>query len=162
LRDAEEHGKLWQQLLNGGIDIIASDHSPCDPTLKTPRDFKASWGGIAGVQSTLAVLLERGHDGRRLRFERIASLLAGAPAQRFGIPKKGSVSVGNDADLVLVDPSADYTLEAGHLQQRHKISPYLRAMFGGVVRRTIRRGESIFADGKITAVTKGRYVRPSY
>ena len=160
LRDADEHGKLWQQLLNGGIDIVASDHSPCDPSLKKAGDFKGSWGGIAGVQSTLAVLLERGHDGRRLRFERIASLLAGNPAQRFGIPKKGSVSVGNDADLVLVDPSADYTLEAEHLQQRHKISPYLRAMFGGVVRRTMRRGETIFADGKITAVTKGRYVRP--
>jgi allantoinase len=160
LRDADEHGKLWQQLLNGGVDIVASDHSPCDPALKKPHDFKGSWGGIAGVQSTLAVLLERGHDGRRLRFERIASLLAGTPARRFGISKKGSVSAGNDADLVLVDPSADYTLEAEHLHQRHKISPYLRAMFGGVVRRTIRRGETIFADGKITAVTKGRYVRP--
>jgi allantoinase len=162
LRDADEHGKLWQQLLNGSVDIIASDHSPCDPALKKRGDFRGSWGGIAGVQSTLAVVLERGHDGRRLRFERIASLLATRPAQRFGISGKGSVTVGNDADLVLLDPSADYTLEAGHLQQRHKISPYLGAMFGGVVRRTLRRGETIFLDGTITAATKGKYVRPRH
>ena len=162
LRSADEHGRLWREVLDEKVDIIASDHSPCDPTLKKAGDFRASWGGIAGVQSTLAVLLERGHDGRRLRFERIVSLLAANPAQRFGIPRKGSIAVGNDADLVLLDPSIDYTLEAHHLYQRHKMSPYLGAMFGGVVVRTLRRGETIFADGKIAAATKGRYVRPHH
>src|SRR5207237_256675 len=103
LRGAAEHGKLWQMLLDGVVDIIASDHSPTDPGMKQPGDFRASWGGIAGVQSTLAVLLERGHDGRRLRFERIAALLSGNPARRFGIASKGSIAVGNDADLVLLD-----------------------------------------------------------
>jgi allantoinase len=162
LRNDDEHGTLWQKVLDGQVDIIASDHSPVDPSLKKTDDFRGSWGGIAGVQSTLAVLLERGHDGRRLRFERIASLVAANPARRFGIRGKGSVAVGNDADLVLLDPSQRYTLTAGRLQQRHKMSPYLGASFGGVVRRTMRRGETIFADGKITASSKGQYVRPHY
>jgi allantoinase len=162
LRDADEHGKLWHEVLEGRVDIVASDHSPTEPSLKKANDFRSSWGGIAGVQSTLAVLLERGHDGRRLRFERIASLLAGRPAERFGILKKGSVAVGNDADLALVEPSIDYNLSPNDLQQRHKMSPYLGATFGGVVRRTLRRGETIFADGKITASTKGKYVRPHH
>ena len=162
LRAAEEHGRLWNELLDGGVDIIASDHSPSEPALKKPGDFRASWGGIAGVQSTIAVLLERGHDGRRLRFERIVSLLAGNPAQRFGIKGKGVVALGNDADLLLLDPSTDYTLDAAQLLQRHKMSPYIGATFGGVVRRTIRRGETIFAEGAITATTKGRYVRPHH
>ena len=90
------------------------------------------------------------------------SLLAGNPAQRFGIRGKGAVAVGNDADLLLLDPAASYTLEAGDLQQRHKMSPYLGVEFGGVVRRTIRRGETIFADGKITATGRGKFVRPQY
>ena len=85
---------------------------PSDPSLKKAGDFRTSWGGIAGVQSTLAVLLERGFDGRRLRFERVASLIAGNPAARFSIPGKGSLSVGNDADLMLLDPSRSYTLDA--------------------------------------------------
>jgi allantoinase len=160
LRPEGEHGMLWQLLLDGVVDIIASDHSPVDPSMKRDGDFRTSWGGIAGVQSTLAVLLDRGFDGRRLRFEHIASLAAARPAARFNLAGKGSLSAGNDADLLLLDPAETYVLDAAHLQQRHKISPYLGLAFGGIVRRTIRRGETIFADGKIVATTKGRFIRP--
>ena len=160
LRNVTEHAKLWDELLGGRVDLVASDHSPCAPPLKTSGDFRASWGGVAGVQSTLAVLLERGHDGRRLRFEQLAGLLAANPAARFRIASKGRLTVGNDADLLLLDPSRSYTLEPEQLLQRHKISPYIGFEFTGVVVRTIRRGETIFLDGKIVAETRGRFVRP--
>lgn len=160
LRDRDEHAMLWGELLDGRIDIIASDHSPADPSLKRRGDFRASWGGVAGVQSTLAVLVERGLDGRRLRFEQIAALVAANPASRFRIPLKGRVAPGHDADLMLLDPSRSYTLDASQLLQRHKTSPYLGFEFSGVIVRTIRRGETIFLDGKIVAETNGRFVRP--
>ena len=160
LRPLDEQGMLWSELLDGRVDIVASDHSPVDPSMKIEGDFRGSWGGIAGVQSTLAVLLERGHDGRRLSFERIVSLLSENPARRFAIAGKGSVRVGNDADLVLLDPAQEYILAPDHLQQRHRMSPYIGFSFGGVVRRTIRRGESIFADGRIVATAPGKFVRP--
>jgi allantoinase len=160
LRDSNEQDGLWCGVLDGHVDMIASDHSPADPALKKAGDFRASWGGIAGVQSTLAVLLERGFDGRRLRFERIASLIAEAPAARFNIASKGSLSVGKDADLMLLDPSRSYTLDPQRLLQRHKTSPYTGSSFTGVVVRTIRRGETIFCDGKIVAKSRGRFVRP--
>jgi allantoinase len=161
LRDAHEQGKLWSELLSGRVDVVASDHSPTDPSLKKDGDFRASWGGIAGVQSTLAVLLERGHDGRRVRFEHIVSLLAARPAERFRIRGKGSLLVGNDADLLLLDPAGFFTLEPARLHQRHKSSPYVGASFTGTVRRTIRRGETIFADGNIVAATNGKFVCPT-
>lgn len=160
LRNADEQGMLWSALLDGRVDIIASDHSPTEPSMKPAGDFLGSWGGIAGVQSTLAVLLERGHDGRRLRFERIVSLVAENPATRFNIARKGVLSVGNDADLMLLDPAPVYTLDAARLLQRYKMSPYIGAEFGGVVRRTIRRGDTIFDEGKIVSKTKGKFVRP--
>lgn len=160
LRDADEQYGLWRELLEDRVDIIASDHSPSDPSMKKEGDFRDSWGGIAGVQSTLAVLLERGVDGRRLRFERIAVLIAGNPAARFNIPRKGSLAVGNDADLMLLDPSRSYTLDSERLLQRHKISPYIGSSFTGAIVRTIRRGETIFADGKIMAETRGKFVQP--
>lgn len=160
LRDADEQDGLWCELLDDHVDMIASDHSPSDPSLKIESDFRASWGGIAGVQSTLAVLLERGFDGRRLRFERIAALIAGNPAARFNIPRKGSLLVGNDADLMMLDPSRSYTLDSERLLQRHKMSPYIGSEFTGTIVRTIRRGETIFADGKIMAETRGKFVRP--
>lgn len=161
LRHVDEQASLWCELLDERIDIVASDHSPSDPSLKKAGDFRTSWGGIAGVQSTLAVLLERGFDGRRLRFERVASLIAGNPAARFNIPGKGSLSVGNDADLMLLDPSRSYTLDADRLLQRHRISPYVGSSFTGTIVRTIRRGETIFADGKVVATTRGKFVRPT-
>ncbi|HTG90722.1 MAG TPA: allantoinase AllB [Vicinamibacterales bacterium] len=160
LRDPDDQAELWGHVVDGLVDLIASDHSPSEPSLKKPGDFRTSWGGVAGVQSTLAVLFERGLDGRRLRFEQIAGLVAANPAQRFRIPSKGALTPGNDADLLLVDPARSYTLEAAHLLQRHKISPYIGFEFNGVVVRTIRRGETIFLDGKIVAETKGAFVRP--
>lgn len=160
LRHGDEHAMLWGEVLDGRVDIVASDHSPSDPSLKKAGDFRTSWGGVAGVQSTLAVLLERGLDGRRLRFEQISALIAANPASRFRIPLKGRLEPGHDADLMLLDPSRSYTLDAAQLLQRHKTSPYLGLEFLGVVVRTIRRGETIFLDGKIVAETKGRFVRP--
>jgi allantoinase len=159
LRAREERDALWNELIGGRVDIVASDHSPAEPVLKS-GDFLSAWGGIAGVQSTLAVMLDRGHHERALRVERIASLLAETPARRFRIPRKGSLTPEHDADLVLIDPAASFTLSEDQLHQRHKTSPYLGASFRGTVRRTIRRGETIFADGRITAGTGGRLVRP--
>jgi allantoinase len=160
LRHPDEHAVLWGAVLDGRVDLIASDHSPTDPSLKIAGDFRASWGGVAGVQSTLAVLLERGLDGRRLRFEHISALIAANPAARFRIPSKGTLTTGNDADLLLVDLSRSYTLAPPQLLQRHKMSPYVGCEFSGVVVRTIRRGETIFLDGEIVAETKGQFVRP--
>ena len=161
LRGLDEQSALWGHLLEGRVDMVASDHSPCDPSLKKAGDFRSSWGGVAGVQSTLAVLMERGLDGRRLRFEHLVSVIAANPAARFSIPSKGSLAVGNDADLMLLDTSQSYTLEAADLFQRHKMSPYVGASFTGRVARTIRRGETIFADGKVVATTCGKFVCPT-
>jgi allantoinase len=159
LRAASEQEALWAALVNGHIDIVASDHSPTEPAMKE-TEFARAWGGIAGVQSTLAVLLERGHHERRLPIERIVHLTAAEPVRRFRIAGKGRVSPGYDADIVLVDPAASFTLTAPDLQQRHPKSPYLGCTFRGRVRRTIRRGETIFLDGRITAHGRGKLVRP--
>jgi allantoinase len=112
------------------------------------------------VQSTLAVLVERGWHERQLPLERIAALTATEPARRFRIRSKGSLAPGQDADLTLIDPNAMFTLGINDLHQRHKMSPYLGASFRGSVRRTIRRGETSFMDGRITAGSYGRLVRP--
>jgi allantoinase len=157
LRNQSEQDALWTQLRSGNIDIVASDHSPAPPELKKTEDFYGAWGGIAGVQSTLAVLL----DQDRLPLERIASLIAGEPARRFRLAGKGAIVPGNDADLTLVDLAASYVLNRDDLYQRHRLSPYIGRTFRGAVRRTIRRGETIYENGKITARTSGTLVRPS-
>ncbi len=158
LRDAAEQQRLWDQLLAGVVDIVGSDHSPSPPELKSGPFFQV-WGGIAGVQSTLAVLLDAGHHRRGLRLEDIARLIADAPARRFQIARKGRIEPGADADLMLIDVAESRVLE--DLFQRHPISPYRGESFRGVVHRTIRRGETLFVDGVITAQTNGKLVRPT-
>jgi allantoinase len=160
LRDANEHEALWRSVLSGTVDVVASDHSPAEPAMKAGA-FGAAWGGIAGVQSTLPVLLDRGVRARALPLPRVASLLAGTPAARFGIPGKGALRVGNDADIVLVDLDSRRRLRAADLLQRHALSPYVGEVFHGVVRRTLRRGETIFLDGRIVSDTRGRFLKPS-
>ena len=160
LRCAAEQQHLWDELVAGNVDIVASDHSPAEPSMKKGT-FSTAWGGIAGVQSTLAVLLECGYRRRSLPLERITALLATTPAQRFRVPRKGRLEVGADADIVIVDLAASFNLTEQMLQQRHALTPYLGRTFHGVVRRTIRRGETIFVDGAVTARSHGRLVRPT-
>jgi allantoinase len=160
LRTASDRHELWDELARGHVHIVASDHSPAPPSMKS-GDFIAAWGGIAGVQSTLAVLLEQGHHQRAVTLERIVTLLATEPARRFRIRGKGSIEPGLDADLVLLDLAENWTLKAADLHQRHPLTPYLGHSFRGAVRRTIRRGTTIFHDGRVTVAGGGRLVRPS-
>ncbi len=159
LRNPTEQKSLWDALLRGDINAVASDHSPAPPEMKRDVNFFKIWGGVAGVQSTLAALLAIGHHERGLRLTHIANLLAAWPAERFGLTGRGAIALGNHADLTLVDMDRSYSLLQDALFQRHQMSPYVGMPFRGEVRRTILRGQTIFADGKITAERPGRFVR---
>ena len=160
LRISAERDALWREIARGRVDIVASDHSPAPPSMKS-GDFIAAWGGVAGVQSTLAVLLEKGCHDRALPLERVTAVVAAEPARRFRIRGKGSLEAGMDADLALVDTQQRFTLSAADLHQRHPLTPYAGHSFRGAVRRTIRRGVTIFNDGRITATSGGRLIHPS-
>ncbi|MEO8482025.1 MAG: allantoinase AllB [Acidobacteriota bacterium] len=159
-RSMTQQRALWDALIDGRLDIVASDHSPAPPSMKVAGDFRRSWGGIGGVQSTLGVMLEEGAHARKVPLERLASLLSEMPARRFGIPRKGKIAPGFDADLALVDFETTWTLAREQLLQRHPMSPYVGKTFRGRVMRTIRRGETIFADGRMVAGGRGRMIRP--
>jgi allantoinase len=160
VRDADEQKNLWAELLRGTVDIVASDHSPSSPDRKA-GGFWQAWGGIAGVQSTLAVLFDRGYHQRGLPLERIAALVAAEPARRFNIEDRGRIVPGAIADLALIDLSERFELKREKLLQRHPLSPYLGASFRGAVKQTVRRGETIFAEGKVTVQGGGKLVRPT-
>jgi allantoinase len=156
LRSAQEREALRDALMRSDIDIVGSDHSPCAPELKNRASFFEIWGGIAGVQSTLAVLLTLGVPP-----EQVASLTAANGAKRFRIHGKGAIAPGFHADLALLDLSATTELRADSLLQKHRMSPYAGEKLRGAVRATYRRGERICSDGEITAKTPGKFVRPA-
>ena len=150
LRSVAERGDLLERAMHGDIDIIGSDHSPCPPMMKDRKSFFDIWGGIAGVQSTLPVLMHLGFGPRR-----IAATTAKNPAQRFRLPNRGAIEVGNYADITLVDPQEVAQPAPLH---RHRVSPYIGRALKGTIKRTIRRGATIFADGAIVHDTKGQFV----
>jgi allantoinase len=164
LRSQLEQDLLWQQVLQGQVDIVGSDHSPAPPSLKTSPDFFAIWGGISGVQSSLNLLLTQGFQARGLNLNAISSLVSANPAKRFKLPSKGKLELGFDADLVLVDLNASFVLTPEMLEYRHKQSPYLGQEFKGVVKRTLSRGRTVYTVGARRASplpSQGRLVRPS-
>lgn len=154
LRSSVDRDELWAAVNRSDIDIVGSDHSPAPPGMKQDADFFRIWGGIAGVGSTLAILLGK------VANERVAAMTAANPARRFGIARKGALAVGYDADFTIVDRSARHTVRHEDLFQRHRFSPYIGETFDVVVRRTILRGRTIFADGKPVDAPRGRLVRP--
>ena len=129
LRPANEVEALWGALSD--VAFIASDHSPCPPEMKD-GDFTAAWGGIAGCQWLLQLLL----DADRLPLSQIAALTSANVAERFRLPK-GRLVPGADADLVLVDLRERHAPEP---QDRHKLSPYAGRPLRGRVVRTLVRG----------------------
>lgn len=152
--------KLWDCIREGQITLIASDHSPSPPSMKSEADFFKAWGGISGVQSTLALMLVEGHLKRSIDLGVLADLSSGAPSRRYRLIGKGSIELGNDADLVLVDLARAVELKPDHLLQLHKISPYIGMKIHGMIQRTILRGKTIFRDGKIHGPPSGQFIRP--
>ena len=150
LRTAAERDALWERL--GDVAFIASDHSPCPPDMKR-GDFTAAWGGIAGCQTLLPLLL----DSRRLDLPAIAALTAANPARRLKLPK-GELRVGADADLVLV---ARDEIHAPEPHDRHGLSPFAGRPLRGRVVRTLVRGTTVFRDGRIVAEPLGRLLTPT-
>ncbi|OLB68041.1 MAG: allantoinase [Gemmatimonadetes bacterium 13_1_20CM_4_66_11] len=164
IRDPATREALWAEVLAGRVDLIGSDHSPCPAAdkQKGEHDIWQAWGGIAGIQATLPVLLTDGLHARGLSLERIAHLTATAPAQLFGLfPRKGGIAVGADADFAIVDPEQRWTFGSNDLQTRSGVSAYLGRAFTGKVVRTIVRGTTVFVDGEIVGNPGwGQFVKP--
>jgi allantoinase len=144
--------ELWQAVLAGQIDLIASDHSPCPPADKDrgQDDIWRAWGGLHGVQTLLPVLLAEGVHARSMPLPLLVRLTSAAPARRYGLyPRKGALLVGSDADVTIVDPDAAWTLDASMLKTRWPISPFLGRQFRGRVETTIVRGTVVHQFGEI-------------
>ncbi len=149
IRGRDNRDALWRALAEGDIDLIATDHSPCPPALKGEHgDFVQAWGGIAGLELSLPVVWTAAR-ARGLPVERLAQWLSAAPARLAGVAaRKGSITPGHDADLVIWDPEAEFRVDARRLHQRHKQSPYHGLSLSGRVIETWARGRVVYRVGE--------------
>jgi allantoinase len=156
---------LWDWVESGSIDTIGSDHSPAPPDMKRSSDFFAIWGGISGCQHGFEALLSEAISRRPLgeALARMSALLSANVARRFRIEKKkGRLAEGLDADMTIIDTAADHLLSNGDLLYRHRQGPYDGRRSRVRIARTIVRGRTVFAQGRIApGVPPGHFIRPS-
>ncbi len=162
LRDHARQDGLWKAVLGGQIDCITSDHSPCptDDKVRGIDDIWAAWGGITGIQTLVPLVLTEGVHRRGMSMERFTALMATNPAKIAGLwPRKGSIQVGADADLVLADLQRPWRVEAEWLCSRHRHSPFIGRSMVGWIHRVILRGQTIAFDGQVMGEPRGSWLR---
>jgi allantoinase len=158
IRTREHRDGLWKGLIDGVIDLVATDHSPAPPDLKhlDDGDFLQAWGGIASLQIALPAVWT-GARARGLTVAHVAQWMSAAPARLAGLEGvKGALAVGHDADLVIWDPDADARVDATRLFHRHPVTPYDGMTLQGRIHTTILRGEKIFENDAGIGAAKGK------
>lgn len=156
IREAGNRELLWRGLAEGVIDSVASDHSPCTPDLKRvdTGDFGAAWGGISSLQLGLPAVWSQA----RLRGHTLADVarwMAGAPARLAGLPGKGAIAAGYDADFAVFAPDDAFVADPYRLHHKHPVTPYAQRPLAGVVRSVWLRGEPVTGEPRGRLLTRG-------
>jgi allantoinase len=158
IRSRDNQKRLWEALREGVIDLVATDHSPCPPEMKKidAGDFRGAWGGISSLQLALPAVWTGARE-RGFTVSDVAAWMCAVPSRLAGLEgRKGALAPGYDADLVIWDPEASFSVEPERLHHRHKLTPYAGRTLYGAVRRTVLRGETIYQDGDLVGPPRGR------
>jgi len=154
VREARNQAPLWAALLDGSIDMIATDHAPHTPEEKTRNDIWTVDCGFPGVETQMPLMLNEVNAGRMsiCDYVRMSSY---NPARIWGLyPRKGSLQPGADADIAMVDLSRDHVIRDAEIQSRSKISPWDGRKIKGLPVHTLVRGRFVMKDRRL-ADTKG-------
>jgi dihydropyrimidinase len=146
LRTRADVDALWAGLRDGVLDVVASDHVPdrLDTEKRVPAPpFPQISNGAPGIETLLSVVYSEGVAKRRIGLERMVEVLAGAPSRLFGLPSKGAIEVGRDADLVLWDPGVERRLRQSELHHTSDFTPYEGLEVAGGIREVLVRGRRI-------------------
>jgi dihydroorotase len=147
--------EIWNSLNDGTVDLIASDHAPhSTEELKKSREdaFNSVVSSLTVIEHMLALYLTEIHRGAPISFERIVELLSTNVAKHLGIyPRKGTIAVGSDADLALVDLDKEGVIDSNRIQSKCKNTPYDGWRLKGMPVATLVRGQFVMEAGEVVA-----------
>lgn len=140
---------LWEGVFDGSVTTVGSDHV----ARKRETKDKDIWGASAGFPSSgllLPLMLHEGYHRRGLPLARIIELTSANAARIYNMPAKGAIAVGKDADLLVVDPDLERTVDHAVCESFSDYSPYQGMQLKGWPVRTLVRGRTVMQDGRIT------------
>ena len=151
LRKKDDINELWLGIAQGDIKTVGSDHCPFrqDQKLLGKKNFTLIPNGIPGVETLLPILFSEGVRKNRISLNRLAQVTSYNPARIFGLyPRKGSMTIGSDADIVIIDPEKRVKLSHETLHSNVDFSPYHGLTVRGYPIATLLRGEPVYIEGE--------------
>ncbi len=152
LRSRDNWDVLWKALAEGQVQVVSTDHCPWHYETQKVRgrnSFAQIPNGAPGIETRVPLLFSEGVGKKRLSMQRFVSACATEPARLFGLyPRKGTIAIGSDADLVIYDPHKEWILSAQTLHQRVDYCPYEGESVHGYPRTVLLRGQVIVDGGE--------------
>ncbi|WP_433869141.1 dihydroorotase [Saccharopolyspora sp. CA-218241] len=164
LRPRADVEKLWEHVFAGDVSWVVSDHACCREEKKfgpDRDDVFAAKSGFGGTEYLLPGLVGEGRK-RGLPMSTVAELVSTNPARRLGLPTKGDLAPGFDADIALVDPDRSFVVDPADSESTQEYTPFRGLEIGSTVETTFLRGQRIFDEGKVRGEPRGSYLhRPT-
>ena len=164
LRTKENLPKLWDGLKDDHLQVVSTDHCPfCfeDQKILGKDDFTKIPNGGPGIENRLQLIYHHGVNSGKLSLNRFVEITSTTPARIFGMyPQKGEIAAGSDADIVIWDPKAPYTISSKTHHMRVDYSMFEGYQVQGNARTVISRGEVIVDGGEFLGKAgRGNYLR---
>lgn len=151
LRTPDDRESMFEHLQRGALSVVSTDHVAFKRRDKEVENWWDSSFGANSLQTTLPVFHEEAVNERGLSYPFLVRVMCRNPARTFGLPGKGTLRPGTDADIVLFDPNESYTIDSSENASVADYSIYEGREVTGRVKKTVLRGEVIAEDGEITA-----------
>lgn len=157
IRRRSDQDVLWAALREGVLSYVCSDHAPHSKEEKA-RDIWSAPAGTVNIETMVPLMVNAVSEGK-LTWQQLVRVLSAEPARMYGLyPRKGNIQIGADADIVLVDPRKEWTVDQEKLQSKTKLSAYHGMTLKGKIERTILRGHTVMNGGEICGGAQGHFI----
>lgn len=157
VKEKEDQEEIWKGIADGTISSVCSDHAPHTEEEKSGNLWTMP-AGMCGVETIVPLMLNAVNEGK-LSLIKLAQLLSSNPAKNFGVfPNKGSLMIGTDADITIIDMNKEWTIKREDLHSKSKITAYDGFKIVGKPIQTIVRGKTVMKNGELENTKTGKLI----